>query len=179
MLKNLGGSQPPLLEIPITTLRLPIFCSDNKPFIFIKVLNDSEKYRISVNPDFLKNYNLKFKILRDHSLDNFISNLKGQISNSLKIGTNTGTCVSMYLKLPDRNKALIQKHTIVLENDGVPGKTLIDKYQIQLSTNIDAERNIIYIIERIYNGERNTSITFISEEFENFYDFLNVYHKLL
>ena len=67
--------QPP---IPITTLRLPIFCSENKPFIFVKVLNDSDKYRVSVNPEFLKNYNLKFKILRDESLDNFIRTLKAQ-----------------------------------------------------------------------------------------------------
>ena len=166
--------QPP---IPITTLRLPIFCSENKPFIFVKVLNDSDKYRVSVNPEFLKNYNLKFKILRDESLDNFIRTLKGPTKIALKIGQGNENAVAYYLKLPSRKKAHIQKHTIVLENDGLPGKTIIDKYQIMIEPT--GKRNIIYVIDRIYGLQRNSSITFISEEYDSLFDFLNEYSKLL
>ena len=95
------GSEDPLLEVPITTLRLPIFCSDNKPFIFIKVINDSDKYRISMNPDFLINYNLKFKILRDLTLNNFLSSLKGSVKNTIKIGNGDDNTVKIFLKLPN------------------------------------------------------------------------------
>ena len=166
--------QPP---IPITTLRLPIFCSENKPFIFVKVLNDSDKYRVSVNPEFLKNYNLKFKILRDESLDNFIRTLRGPTKLALKIGQGNENAVAYYLKLPSRKKAHIQKHTIVLENDGLPGKTIIDKYQITIEEN--GSRNIIYIIDRVFYGKRNSSIAFISEEYDNLLEFLVDYNKLL
>ena len=171
------GSEDPLLEVPITTLRLPIFCSDNKPFIFIKVINDSDKYRISMNPDFLKNYNLKFKILRDLTLNNFLSSLKGSVKNTIKIGNGDDNTVKIFLKLPNKEKTQISKHTIILENDGLPGRTIIDKYQITIEEN--GSRNVIYIIDRVFYGKRNSSIAFISEEYDNLLEFLVDYNKLL
>lgn len=166
----------------ITTLRLPIFCRENKPFIFIKVMDDSEKYRISVNPDFLKNYNLNFKILRDLSLDNFMSSLRPNLKNILKRGTmnedpNSISNVSIFLRLPEKEKFPIQKHTIVSERDNRPGRTLIDKYQIIFDpeNGSNAKKNVLYIIERNYKGLSNISITFVSEQFTNIYEFLEAY----
>lgn len=182
----------------VTTLRLPVFCRENKPFVFVKVMNHSEKYRISVNPEFLKNYSLNFKILRDQTLNNFMNNLKPEIKNIIKRGwvptnptnpTNHETSssdssftnVSIYLKLPEKDKFPIQKHTMLLEHDGEPGRTLIDKYQIIFTDDFqDGEspkKNVLYIIERSYNGIRNVSITFISEQFPNLKEFLDVYNQ--
>ena len=78
--KLLKNETEALEDKDITTLRVPIFCSENKPFVFIKVMNKSEKYRLSMNPEFLKSYSLNFKILRDQSLIDFIkwSNSNGQ-----------------------------------------------------------------------------------------------------
>lgn len=175
----------------VTTLRLPVFCRENKPFIYIKVMNHSEKFRISVNPEFLKNYNLNFKILRDQTLTNFMNNLKPEIKNIIKRGwvhpnasdtTDTNfTNVSIYLKLPEKDKFPIQKHTMLLEHDNEPGRTLIDKYQIIFTDDFEEDeqpkKNVLYIIERSHNGIRNISITFISEQFQNIKDFLEAYYQ--
>ena len=169
-----------LPQLPlVTTLRLPVFCRDNKPFVFIKVMNNSEKYRLSVNPEFLKNYNLNFKILRDESLNSFLNGLKSPYKGLIRKGVNnfdtnisdSFSNVSLYLKLPEKEKLSIQKHTMLLEHDNNPGRTLIDKYQF----NHEDKQTIIYIIERSYFGKRNVSITFISEVFKNFNDFFEWY----
>ena len=171
----------------ISTLRLPVFCRTNKPFMFIKVMNFSEKYRISVNPEFLKNYNLNFKILRDNPLSIFLKNLKPNqklvlrapdiITDTIK-SENQKDQARIYLKLPDINKYPIQKFTIMLENDFFPGKTIIDKYEFSGS---NQKRTTIYMIDRIYNNKINSSIAFISEEFtgnSGFNDFLDYYSNL-
>lgn len=174
----------------VSTLRLPIFCRTNKPFMYIKVMNLSEKYRVSINSEFLKNYKLNFKILRDQSLESFLKNLKQSHKHILKYPlsapiidakskefTEPKDMARIYLKLPDKNAFHIQKFTIVLENDFAPGKTIIDKYEIQVAD----KRTTIYMIDRIYKEEINSSITFISEDFpgpNGFNDFLEVYSKL-
>lgn len=167
-----------LPQLPlVTTLRLPVFCRDNKPFVFIKVMNNSEKYRLSVNPEFLKNYNLNFKILRDDSLNSFLSSLKPHCRGLIRKGVISETendsfsNVSIYLRLPEREKLSIQKHTMLLEHDNNPGRTLIDKYQFLH----EDKQTVIYIIERSYLGKRNVSITFVSENFKNIADFLDWY----
>lgn len=174
----------------ITTLRLPIFCSDNKPFIYIKVKNENEKYRVSMSPEFLKNYNLKFKILRDQSLKDFFKSkpLKEQNIITMK-NYNQSSALdeksSIFIKLPiiqdlgpNGVPPKIQKHTIILENDGKPGKTLIDKYQFVFGENrgqLKIKKTIIFLIDRIFNGQVNSSLTFISDEFNNIQEFLNEY----
>lgn len=174
------------LSHKVTTLRLPIFCAENKPYIFIKVMNHSEKYRISVNSDFLKKYNLNFKILRDQSLINFMNGLKPSHRNILKKGvagvevsdSDRISNTSIFLRLPEKEKFPILKNTILLENDGESGRTLIDKYQIvfdEKNKYNTSKKNIIYIIERSYKSTRNVSIAFISEEYQNINEFLEAY----
>lgn len=171
------------LEKNITTLRLPIFCSQNKPFIYLKVVNDNEKYRLSLNPEFLKNYNLHFKILRDQSLIDFLKHLSflfssnGNINPLIKKKNPSKNNSSIYLKLPSLDKQLrIDKHTIILENDNQPGKTIIDKYQIYGKNN---DKTSIFIIDRYYGNLYNSSISFISEEYESFQDFILDYSLYL
>lgn len=176
----------------ITTLRLPIFCSDNKPFIYIKVKNENEKYRVSMSPEFLKNYNLKFKILRDQSLKDFFKSkpLKEQNIITMKNYSQNSSSdekSSIYIKLPIIQELgpngvppKIQKHTIILENDGKPGKTLIDKYQFVFGENrgqLKIKKTVIFLIDRIFDGQINSSLTFISDEFNNIQEFLNEYKK--
>ena len=181
-------------ELPIkdiTTLRIPIFCTDNKPFVFIKVINTNEKYRLSMNPEFLKSYELNFKILRDQSLLDFIK-WSTQFSkknnreyplikkdlDSLNLKNNIQT--NIYLKLPQKDKKIIiNKHTLILENDGKPGKTLIDKYQIVFPERSINKRTILFIIDRNFENLQNSSITFISEDFETFQDFIAEYSAML
>lgn len=176
----------------VTTLRLPIFCKENKPFIFIKVVNDSEKFRVSVNPEFLRNYNLNFKILRDVSLMGFIHNLKPEFQKLIRFNHSVSQNllanqfqekdpneslenfqnVSLFLRLPKKEFMQVQKHTILLENDDESGKTLIDKY---LFSNDQNGQTVIYIIEREYQGIRNLSLSFISDTYKTIHDFLNWY----
>lgn len=172
----------------VTTLRLPIFCLENKPFVYIKVMNQNEKYRLSLNPDFLKNYSLNFKILRDQPLNDFLKWLqltiqKEKMENPLirKLDNNypeNKTQTSIYLKLPSKEQnVLINKHTVLLENDGRPGKTIIDKYQI-VFPEISDKRTILFIIDRNFKIHQNSSIAFISEEFETFQEFILEYSKM-
>lgn len=174
----------------ITTLRLPIFCSDNKPFIYIKVKNENEKYRVSMSPEFLKNYNLKFKILRDQSLKDFFKSKPLKEQNIITMKNYNQSLVSdekssIFIKLPiiqdlgpNGVPPKIQKHTIILENDGKPGKTLIDKYQFVFGENrgqLKIKKTVIFLIDRIFDGQVNSSLTFISDEFNNIQEFLNEY----
>jgi hypothetical protein len=170
-------------EKNITTLRLPIFCNQNKPFIYLKVINDNEKYRLSLNPEFLKNYNLHFKILRDQSLIDFLKhisflfNSNANINPIIKKKNPNKNNSSIYLKLPNLDKQLkIDKHTIILENDNQPGKTIIDKYQIYGKNN---KKTSIFIIDRYYGNLYNSSISFISEEYESFQEFILDYSLYL
>ena len=195
--ENETSMKTELNQFQISTLRLPIFCKTNKPFMYIKVMNFSEKYRVSINSEFLKNYELNFKILRDSSLTNFLKNLKSNQKHILKYPltapisdenqitkngkkefTEPKDMARIYLKLPNKNTFQVQKFTIVLENDYAPGKTIIDKYEFMLEDN---KRTSVYMIDRIYGEEVNSSITFISEGFpgpNGFSDFLEAYSKL-
>lgn len=169
----------------ISTLRLPIFCRSNKPFVFLKVLNFSEKYRVSVSPDFLKKYNLNFKILRDVSLQNFLNNLKNHHKKILKFPeqeiseNHKKDFAQIFLRLPNIDKLQVQKFTITLENDNAPGKTIIDKYEFY-NLKKTKMRTTIFIIDRYYENRINSSISFISEEFlgsNGLMDFLDEYYS--
>lgn len=172
--------------LKVTSLRLPIFCETNKPFLFIKIMNFSEKYRVSLNPDFLKKYNLGFKILRGQTLEDFLKNLSPKHKSVLKFiepnkNNNQNTRTNIYLKLPNKNSNLkINKHTIVLENEEFgDGKTIIDKYQFYK----DSEKTTIFIIDRFFGTETNSSIAFISENnsgnnYNIVEEFLDEYIKL-
>ena len=144
-----------------------------------------------MNPEFLKSYELNFKILRDQSLLDFIKwstqfskknnreyplIKKDLDSSNLKNNIQT----NIYLKLPQKDKKIIiNKHTLILENDGKPGKTLIDKYQIVFPERSINKRTILFIIDRNFEDLQNSSITFISEDFETFQDFIAEYSAML
>lgn len=173
----------------VTILRLPIFCSQNKPFIFLKIMDNDQRYRLSLNPEFLKIYNLNFKILRDQSLIDFIklnslNFVNQEFKNPIvrrKASSNFKTSFKnnseIFLKLPKLDTNLrIDKHTILLENDKSLGKTIIDKYQI---IGKSGKRTCLFIIDRYFGDLYNTSISFISEEYSNFQEFLLDYSKYL
>ena len=72
---------------------------------------------------------------------------------------------------------------MILENDGKPGKTIIDKYQIVFPEldgkfSDSSKRTILFIIDRNFKEYQNSSIAFISEEFDTFHDFLIEYTKM-
>ena len=175
-------------ENQITSLRLPVFCMTNKPFVYIKVNTASEKYRVSLSPEFMKLYNLNFQIFRDISLEKILiqlkksSNLTGIVNKSLT--PEKFQSPSIFMKLPKKENFKVKKHTIVLEEEHQPGITYIDKYEFHNSIgDIQIAKTAIFIIDRVY-GEgseayRNSSITFISEYYNSFLDFLDDYSLYL
>lgn len=175
-------------ENKITSLRLPVFCMMNKPFFYIKVTTDSEKYRVSLSPEFMKLYNLNFQILRDVSLEKLLtqlkksSNLNGIINKSLN--PEKFQSPSIFMKLPKKESFKVKKHTIILEEEHLPGITYIDKYEFHYSKDKNTtSKTSIVIIDRVYNDSnecsRNASITFISDHYNNLIDFLDDYSLYL
>lgn len=175
-------------ENQINSLRLPIFCMTNKPFVYIKANTTSDKYRVSLSPEFMKIYNLNFQILRDISLDKLLSHLKktqtlnGIVNKSLN--PEKFQSPSIFMKLPKKENFKVKKHTIIMEEEYLPGITYIDKYEFHYS--IDGEKNTktsIFIIDRVFGepetASRNTSITFVSDHYNTLTDFLLDYSQYL
>lgn len=170
-------------ENQITSLRLPVFCMTNKPFVYIKVNTMSEKYRVSLSPEFMKLYNLNFQIFRDISLEKILTqlkknpNLNGIVNKSLK--PDQFQSPSIFMKLPKKESFKVKKHTVILEEEDLPGITYIDKYEFHR----DGFKTSIFIIDRLYinsdNPDRNSSITFISDRYASFLSFLEDYAEYL
>ena len=178
-------------ENQINSLRLPIFCMTNKPFVYIKANTTSDKYRVSLSPEFMKIYNLNFQILRDISLDKLLSHLKktqtlnGIVNKSLAPGKFQSP--SIFMKLPKKENFKVKKHTIIMEEEYLPGITYIDKYEFhhshQSNDGITNTKTSIFIIDRVFGepetANRNTSITFISDHYNTLTDFLLDYSQYL
>lgn len=151
-------------HLKLVTLRLPIF-STNKPYVYIRTAKDSEKYRISLSPEFLNQYKLNFKILRSDNLEKLLN------GNHPNLGYfQTG---KLSIKLPDINKLKVFKTTVILDTDEEDrDETLkIDKYIFMDESG--EEHTAVLIINREYHEEENLCLTFISKRFLKIKDLLD------
>lgn len=176
---KIGHNGQDYQELPqnLISLRLPIFCGINKPYMFININTMNEKYRISLSPEFLKVYDLSFQIFRDESLNNLLSNQNIQNNKFLILSQKSEPKrTGLYLRLPKMNKLQISKQTMIFEDIlGEPDSIFImDKYHCE----IDSKKTLIIISERYHSGKKNTSVTFISEKYKNISSFLLDYSKL-
>lgn len=148
-------------NLKLVTLRLPVF-SSNKPYIFFRTSKDSEKYRISLSPEFLDKFNLTFRIFRAGSLELLLKDNSNLIYNQFE---------ELFLKLPDINKLKVQKTSVILDTDEDDNLEClkIDKY-IFIEDNL--EHTAVFISNRDYDNVKNYSIVFISNKYVKINDLL-------
>lgn len=155
---NTTGTQSEVLS-----LRLPIF-NQNKPYLFLKISKDTDKYRLSLSPDFLKQYNLSFRIFRNKSLDELIKNL----DQTSRLNTNFN---KLDFRLPKKELQEVIKLNFImdLKDDGTDVINL-EKYIFMSKTNV--EETVVFISERITNGITNLCLSFISKKYKSLEEFL-------
>ena len=149
------------------SLRLPIF-NQNKPYLFLKISKNTDKYRLSLSPDFLKQYNISFRIFRNNSLDTLIASL----SETSRLNTNFN---KLDFRLPKKESQEVIKLNYIMDiNDDNQDIINIEKY-----TFIDREakeETIIFVTERncIIDNKAVTNIclTFVSKRFKTLEEFL-------
>lgn len=148
-------------NLKLVTLRLPVF-SLNKPYIFFRASVDSEKYRISLSPEFLDKFNLTFRIFRASNLESLIKDNPNLVYNQYE---------ELFLKLPDINKLKVQKTTVILDTDEDDNLEClkIDKY-IFMENGV--EHTALFINNRDYDSNKNFSIVFISNKYVKITDLL-------
>lgn len=155
------------------SLRLPIF-NQNKPYLFLKISKNTDKYRLSLSPDFLKQYNISFRIFRNNSLDTLIASL----SETSRLNTNFN---KLDFRLPKKESQEVIKLNYIMDiNDDNQDIINIEKYTFMGREDREAreakEETIIFVTERncIIDNEAVTNIclTFVSKRFKTLEEFL-------
>lgn len=152
------------------SLRLPIF-NQNKPYLFLKISKNTDKYRLSLSPDFLKQYNISFRIFRNNSLDTLIASL----SETSRLNTNFN---KLDFRLPKKESQEVIKLNYIMDiNDNNQDIINIEKYTFMGREDREAkEETIIFVTERncIIDNEAVTNIclTFVSKRFKTLEEFL-------
>lgn len=149
------------------SLRLPIF-NQNKPYLFLKISKNTDKYRLSLSPDFLKQYNISFRIFRNNSLDTLIASL----SETSRLNTNFN---KLDFRLPKKESQEVIKLNYIMDiNDDNQDIINIEKYTFMGKE--AKEETIIFVTERncIIDNEAVTNIclTFVSKRFKTLEEFL-------
>lgn len=156
--KNLGN----------LSLRLPIF-NQNKPYLFLKISKDDNKYRMSLSPEFLKQYNLSFRIFRNVSLEELLNSLK----ETSRLNTNFN---KLDFRLPKKEVQEVQKINFIIDlNDDNEDVLNVEKYTF-LSSGLKnlQEETVVFITERTCKNHeaKNICLTFISKRFKSIEEFL-------
>lgn len=127
------------IQIPLTTY--------NSPYIFVKINDIDDRYRISVNYKYLnENYNLKLKMIRNFD----------QIKN---------TC-NQYFKIVDNQIYFESDKQWVLGTE--KNSVIIDR---RIITENNHKSTIIFF-KRIYNDTVNQSLFFSSDYYNTINEFL-------
>lgn len=127
-----------------TSLKIPIMHRNN-PYIYIRINNNDDHYRISMNYKYLnEHYNLKLKFIRDFSKIDNHDNKFFKIVDDIIYPKNIGYTQTITLGT-DRNKCIIYR--------------------------IIYEKTSIMIFKRMYeDSPENYSIFFASENISNIND---------
>jgi hypothetical protein len=162
------GAEPTNTDLSeILSLRIPIF-NQNKPYVFFRINKKSDKYRLSLSPDFMKQYNLSFRIFRNSSLNSMLQTI-GETSH---LNTNFG---KLDFRLPKKEKQQVIKQTMIVDlNNDSTDRLIIDKYTFlgKSLTDIHQEDTVVFITERNFGDKSNVCLAFISKKYLTINEFL-------